>query len=76
MQLPTHLLLTNDELAELVGSSRVCAQITWLQKNGWRYVLSRTGHPRVSRDFFLDAMGRQDAFRASRSEPNWTRTSP
>lgn len=65
------LLLSESELEELVGSPRVCSQIEWLTKNRWRYVLSRTGRPRVSRAFAMAVLG-SSTTQASPTEPIWS----
>lgn len=43
--------LTNEELSALAGSRQKSLQIEWLNSEGWPHVITRTGHPRVSRAY-------------------------
>ncbi|MEK8087010.1 DUF4224 domain-containing protein [Aquabacterium sp. A3] len=51
------LFLTAEELTELTGFKTSAGHAKWLEKNRWRYVLTRSMQPRVSREYFLDRMG-------------------
>jgi len=51
------LFMTPDELTELTGFKQTKGHIRWLDRNRWRYVLSRSQQPRVARAYFLDRMG-------------------
>jgi hypothetical protein len=67
------ILLNSDELTELTGTKRVCLQIDWLNRHGWRYVLSRTGAPRVAREYFSSRLGQVSERQESQSAPDWSR---
>ncbi|QJI28677.1 DUF4224 domain-containing protein [Pseudomonas sp. ADAK18] len=41
--------LTDDELTAITGYMIPSCQIGWLNKNGWRYVLTRARRPVVGR---------------------------
>lgn len=41
--------LTNDELHHLTGVERKSAQIKWLKKCGWKFIVNAAGFPVVSR---------------------------
>ncbi|MBO9685650.1 MAG: DUF4224 domain-containing protein [Mitsuaria chitosanitabida] len=43
------LTLTGEELADLTGAARRDLQLEWLRSNGWRFVTTRAGDPRVGR---------------------------
>lgn len=51
------LFLTPAELIELTGFKQTKGHVRWLDRNRWRYVLTRSEQPRVARDYFLDRMG-------------------
>lgn len=51
------LFLTPDELTELTGFKQTKGHVRWLDRNRWRYVLTRSQQPRVARDYFMDRMG-------------------
>ncbi len=51
------LFLSHDELVELTGFKQTKGHVRWLQRNGWRYALTRSQQPRVARDYFLNRMG-------------------
>ncbi len=51
------LFLTPDELVDLTGFKTSGGHARWLEKNRWRFVLTRSKQPRVSRDYFLERMG-------------------
>lgn len=51
------LFLTHEELTELTGFKNPSGHVKWLDKNRWRYVLTRSQQARVSREYFLDRMG-------------------
>jgi hypothetical protein len=51
------LFLTHEELTELTGFKTPSGHARWLDKNRWRYVLTRSQQARVSRDYFLERMG-------------------
>ncbi|MFN7473341.1 MAG: DUF4224 domain-containing protein [Burkholderiales bacterium] len=67
------ILLNPDELAELTGTKRSCLQVEWLNRQGWRYVLSRNGAPRVSREYFSLRLGHGAERQESQSRPDWSR---
>jgi hypothetical protein len=47
----------HDELTELTGFKTPAGHAKWLERNRWRYVLTRSQQARVSREYFLDRMG-------------------
>ena len=51
------LFLTHDELTELTGFKTPNGHAKWLDKNRWRFVLTRSQQARVSREYFLERMG-------------------
>ena len=51
------LFLTPAELVELTGFKQTKGHVRWLDRNRWRYVLTRSEQPRVARDYFMDRMG-------------------
>lgn len=51
------LFLTPAELIELTGFKTSGGHARWLEKNRWRFVLTKSMQPRVSRDYFLERMG-------------------
>lgn len=51
------LFMTHDELIELTGFKTPNGHAKWLDKNRWRYVLTRSHQARVSREYFLERMG-------------------
>lgn len=51
------LFLTHDELTDLTGFKTPSGHARWLEKNRWRFVLTRSQQARVSRDYFLEKMG-------------------
>lgn len=53
----TALFLTPDELQELTGYRAFRAQVRWLEKNRWRFALTRHAQPKVARDYFNERVG-------------------
>jgi len=51
------LFLTDSELTELTGFKTPAGHVKWLEKNRWRYVLTRSKQARVSVDYFHQKMG-------------------
>lgn len=51
------LFLTSDELTDLTGFKTSGGHAKWLEKNRWRFVLTRSRQPRVSREYFQERMG-------------------
>lgn len=66
--------LSVSELAELVGCrpNQKSRMITWLAKQGWRYVIDVTGAPKVARQYHDKKMGigNQDARNQHAESPN------
>lgn len=56
-ELQAALLLTADELIELTGCKLKSRQRVWLDREGIRYVLTVTGHPKVARAAVLAKLG-------------------
>jgi hypothetical protein len=48
MEMPSEAL-SADEIAEISGCSRKGDQIDWLKSNGWHFLQSRAGEPKVGR---------------------------
>ena len=46
------LLLTRAEMAELTEREHADAQIAWLRREGWPFVVSADGRPKVARAEF------------------------
>jgi hypothetical protein len=53
----SRLFLTCDGLTELTGFKQTKGHVRWLERNRWRFVLTRSDQPRVARDYFLARMG-------------------
>lgn len=53
----TVTFLTQTELRELTGYSATHCQVRWLERNRWRFALTRRKEPRVARDHFNERMG-------------------
>jgi hypothetical protein len=51
------LFLTREELVELTGFRAAHCQVRWLDRNRWRYALTRRKEPRVARQHFQERMG-------------------
>ncbi len=51
------LFLTPGELRDLTGFKAPHCQVRWLERNRWRFVLTRRHAPRVAREHFNDKMG-------------------
>jgi hypothetical protein len=51
------LFMTTEELTELTGFKQTKGHVRWLERNRWRFVLTRSEQPRVARDYFMDRMG-------------------
>ncbi|MBX3619494.1 MAG: DUF4224 domain-containing protein [Rhizobacter sp.] len=57
----SHLFLTADELEELTGFKSARGQARWLDQHRWRYALTCSKKPRVSRDYFSERVGARPA---------------
>jgi Domain of unknown function (DUF4224) len=53
----TGLFLTPEQLTELTGFKTSGGHAKWLEKNRWRFVLTRSKQPRVSLEYFYERMG-------------------
>lgn len=51
------LFLSHTELAALTGFKARHCQVHWLERNRWRFALTRSKEPRVARDHFNERMG-------------------
>lgn len=51
------LFLTRTELVDLTGFKAAHCQVRWLERNRWRFALTRRNEPRVARDHFNSRMG-------------------
>lgn len=55
--MPAALFLSREELVELTGYRAPSAQVGWLERNRWRFVLTHRNEPRVAREHFNERMG-------------------
>jgi hypothetical protein len=62
------LFLTPSELVQLTGFKAAHCQVRWLQRNRWRFALTRRKEPRVARDHFNGRMGCAEASESDQSE--------
>ena len=53
----TDLFLSPAELVALTGFKARHCQVQWLERNRWRFALTRSKEPRVARDHFNERMG-------------------
>ena len=51
------LFLSAAELADLTGFKARHCQVRWLERNRWRFVMTRRNEPRVAREHFNERMG-------------------
>lgn len=53
----SHTFLTPAELVDLTGFKARHCQVRWLERNRWRFAMTRRKEPRVARDHFNERMG-------------------
>lgn len=53
----TSSVLTKEEMIDLTDRQLPSKQIDWLKQNGWKYAVSASGRPKVSREYFSFKMG-------------------
>ena len=53
----TETFLSGAELRDLTGYRAPHCQTRWLERNRWRFALTRRNEPRVARDYFNERMG-------------------
>jgi hypothetical protein len=64
------LILTRSDLEALTGYVRASAQIRWLRRNGWKFVVNALGDPVVAQaEFDRHLVGGKRS--APTQEPNW-----
>lgn len=51
------LFLTAEELVELTGFRSARGQARWLDQHRWRYALTNSHQPRVTREYFAARVG-------------------
>jgi hypothetical protein len=51
-----HLFLTQEELKELTDRKIPNAQIRWLQKHAYPFVISASGKPKVLREYVMQKL--------------------
>lgn len=51
------LFLTPEELRDLTGFRAAHCQVRWLERNRWRFAMTRRNEPRVAREHFNERMG-------------------
>jgi len=66
------MYLTIEELIELTDRVSSRGQISWLNRNGWSFVVSALGRPKVLRAFAEKKGGLCDSSIVGRSEPDWS----
>jgi hypothetical protein len=62
------VILPDSEVERLTGYKRPSDQISWLQRNGWRFTVNALGWPRVA---VAEFHRRMVGGRATSQEPNW-----
>ena len=65
------ITLTDQEMADLIGSPVASLQMEWLDRNRWPYILNRKGRPRVARAVFERRMGVAANDEGGQTEPKW-----
>jgi hypothetical protein len=64
------LILARSDLEALTGYVRASAQIRWLRRNGWRFVVNALGNPVVAQaEFDRHLVGGKRP--PPTQEPNW-----
>ena len=66
------ITLTDEEMADLIGSPLASLQMKWLDEHRWPYILNRKGRPRVARAVFDKRMGIAANDEAAQTEPKWS----
>lgn len=51
------IILSNDEVAEITGYVRLADQRKWFKARGWKFEVSATGRPIVSRAYANQVLG-------------------
>lgn len=51
------LFMTFDELTELTGYKQTRGHVRWLEQNRWRFAVTASQQPRVTRAYFHERMG-------------------
>lgn len=64
------MFMTETELYDLTGYKSPSAQVRWLKAHAWKFVLTCTGKPRVSRTYCEQKLGVKRAD-AEDDQPNW-----
>lgn len=70
---PENIILTPDELHEITGLLYPAAQIKWLKKNHWQFVVNHKNKPIVGRDYARSKLAGSDKVdtKPARSLPNF-----
>lgn len=66
------MFLTSEELRDLTGYVMPSAQMRWLDRNGWEYMVSGMNRPKVLRAFAEQRMGLASAKAATHTEPDFS----
>ena len=66
------MFLTADDLHELTGYQMPSAQKRWLARNGWEFVVSGMGKPKVLKAYAEQRMGLASAKPAAHTEPDFS----
>lgn len=56
------MILPQSEIRDLTGYVRVSAQIRWLRKHGWKFVVSGKGEPKVARAEYQRLTNRAETY--------------
>lgn len=64
-------ILSPQDLEALTGKKLASAQIRWLDRNGWAYVVSGAGRPVVLREYRNQRLGVGEKLTITASQPNW-----
>ena len=65
------MFLTQSEIEELTGFVCPSKQIAWLARNGIKFLVSATGHPKVLISHLQEIMMNNSGAKKRTSEPNF-----
>ena len=64
--------LRKDELIDLTDRQLPGKQIEWLKRNGWKFAISASGHPKVSREYHDFRLGTMENEPDDSQEPDFS----